>query len=328
MKAYVIERTGGPEVLQLQDVPAPQAGENEVKIRVKAFGLNRAELMLRAGNMGEITAPRIPGIEAVGEVMEDASGVFRPGQRVATLMGGMQFNRGGSYAQEVCVLRSNVIDLNDSNLSWEELAALPEAWLTIWGALDKRLKIARGESLLIRGATSSVGLAALLYAKNAGLSVIATTRSPQHTQHLYELGADHVVVDNGNIAQEVRRFCPNGADKALEIVGLSVVADTAAALRPFGEICMIGMLDGMFSMDGFNPNRVLPDAVTLSFFGTTMLGTPGLPLTDTPLAQIARDVDQGRLPSLRVKTLTFDEVPQAHRLMENSSVRGKLVVLV
>lgn len=328
MKAYTIAHPGGPEVLQLTTVLSPAVGADEVKIRVRAFGLNRAELSLRAGMMGEITTPRIPGIEAVGEVIEDPAGLFRRGQRVATLMGGMQFSRGGSYAQEVSVLRANVIDLDESTLSWEELAALPEAWLTIWGALDKRLRIAAGQTLLVRGATSSVGLAALLYAKNAGVEVVATTRSAQHAQRLTKFGAAHVVVDDGQIAAAVRRIYPAGVDNALEIVGLSAVADTARALRPFGEIAMIGMLDGVQALADFNIHQVLPDAVALSFFGTTMLGTPALPLADAPLMRIARDVEQGRLPSLRVKTFTFDEVPQAHHLMENSSVQGKLVVVL
>jgi NADPH2:quinone reductase len=114
------------EVLTLADIPAPQAKAEEVKIRVRAFGLNRAEVYRRTGMMGPIDSPVVPGIEAVGEVISDASGTFRTGQRVATAMGGMQFSRPGSYAEEVAVLRSNVIDLHGTTLSWEELAALGE----------------------------------------------------------------------------------------------------------------------------------------------------------------------------------------------------------
>ncbi|MFM0209589.1 hypothetical protein PQQ96_19490 [Paraburkholderia sediminicola] len=139
MKAYVIEQAGGPEVLQLRDIPSQEPTADEVQIRVRAFGLNRAETYLRAGKMGAITTPRVPGIEAVGEVIHDPAGVFRTGQRVATAMGGMQFGRNGSYAEQVTVLRSNVLALGDTSLPWEELAALPEAYLTIWGALDKSL---------------------------------------------------------------------------------------------------------------------------------------------------------------------------------------------
>ena len=170
MKAYVIERAGGPEVLELRDIRPADVNADEVRIRVHAFGLNRAEAYLRAGKMGTITAPRVPGIEAVGEIMHDPSGTYRTGQRVATAMGGMQFGRAGSYAEEVVVLRSNVVDLDGVSLPWEELATLPEAYLTVWGALTKTLAIEKGQTLLVRGATSSVGLAAIVYAKALGLS--------------------------------------------------------------------------------------------------------------------------------------------------------------
>jgi NADPH2:quinone reductase len=184
MKAYVIEQPGGPEVLKLQDVSSPEAGADEVKIRVRAFGLNRVETYFRAGKMGAITAPRVPGIEAVGEVINDPSNTFSIGQRVAAVVGGMQFDRPGSYAEEVTVQRNNVIELDGTTLSWEELAALPEAYLTVWGALTKSLAIKQGQTLLVRGATSSVGLAAIVYAKMLGVHVIATTRSRENTARL------------------------------------------------------------------------------------------------------------------------------------------------
>src|SRR5262245_6291686 len=122
MKAYVIERAGGPEVLQLRDMDSVPPTADELRIRVRAFGLNRAEVYRRQGRMGPIQGQVVPGIEAVGEVAEDPSGRFRVGQTVATAMGGLQFSRPGSYAEEVTVLRSNVIDLDGTQLSWEELA--------------------------------------------------------------------------------------------------------------------------------------------------------------------------------------------------------------
>src|SRR3990167_3684570 len=135
MKACVIESAGGPEVLHLRDIPSATPNADEVRIRVRAFGINRAEVYRRAGTMGPIAGLVVPGIEAVGEVVEDPSGTFRTGQRVATAMGGLQFTRPGSYAEEVTVLRSNVIDLDGTTLSWEDLAAVPESYLTVWGAL-------------------------------------------------------------------------------------------------------------------------------------------------------------------------------------------------
>ena len=326
MKAYVIERPGGPEVLELRDIPSPEPDANEVKIRIRAFGLNRAEVYFRAGKMGAIAAPRVPGIEAVGEVLIDPSNTFRPGQRVATLMGGMQFDRPGSYAEEVCVLRGNVIDLDGTTLPWEELAALPEAYLTAWGALTKCLAIKRGQTLLVRGATSSVGLAAIVYAKALGLHVIATTRSPENISRLDKVGADNAIVDNGAIADLVRKAVPEGVDAALEVVGAATLRDTIKTLKPFGAVSVIGLLGGPPVLEQFNLMQDLPGATRLDFFTSGLLGTPALPLTDAPLKWLAQETAGGRIPSLLVRTFDFDDVPAAHSLMESNQAIGKLVV--
>ncbi|AOX99505.1 zinc-binding dehydrogenase [Jeongeupia sp. USM3] len=328
MKAYVIEQAGGPEALQLRDIPAPQAGPDEVQIRVRAFGLNRAEAYLRAGKTGAIDGPRVPGIEAVGEVVADASGTFRVGQRVATAMGGLQFGRTGSYAEEIAVLRSNVIALDGTALSWEELAALPQAYLTVWGALVRTLAVQAGQTLLVRGATSSVGLAAVTYAKVLGLRVIGTTRSPAHAERLVRLGADEVVVDNGDIAPAVRAIAPAGVDAALEVVGAATLRDTIRTLRPFGAVTVIGLLGGPPVLEQFHLMQDLPGATQLSFFGSGLLGTPALPLSSAPLRTIAKGIAAGRIPSLRVETFNFDDVRRAHSLMESNQAQGKLVVVV
>jgi len=326
MKAYVIERPGGPRALELRDIPSPEPGANEVKIRIRAFGLNRAEVYFRAGKMGTITAPRVPGIEAVGEVLSDPSGTFHPGQRVATLMGGMQFERPGSYAEEVSVLRKNLIDLNDTTLSWEELAALPEAYLTAWGALTKSLAIRRGQTLLVRGATSSVGLAAVVYAKTLGVHVIATTRSLENASRLREVGADDAIVDTGEIAGIVRNVVPEGVDAALEVVGAATLRDTIKTLKPFGAVSVIGLLGGPPVLEQFHLMQDLPGATRLDFFTIGLLGTPALPVTDAPLKWLAQETASGRIPSLRVRTFDFDDVPAAHSFMESNRAIGKIVV--
>ena len=328
MKAFVIEQAGAPDVLKLQDISSPEPTSEEVKIRVRALGLNRAETYLRAGKMGPITAPRVPGIEAVGEVIHDPSGTFRTGQRVATAMGGMQFVRNGSYAEEVTVLRSNVISLDGSKLSWEELAALPEAYLTVWGALDKSLGIQPGQTLLVRGATSSIGLAAVTYAKARGLKVIATTRSADKVQRLRDMGADEVVIDNGAIAEQVLKLASQGVDGVLEVVGAATVLDSLKAVRPFGVVSVMGLLGGGPVLEQLNLMQDLPAAVKLNFFGSALLGTPAMALKDSPLLWVAKEVEAGRMPSIRAKTFDFDQIPQAHRLIESNEAFGKLVVKI
>jgi NADPH:quinone reductase len=328
MKAYVIDRVGGPEVLQVRDIPsvAPQA--DEVRIRVRAFGLNRAETYLRAGKMGPVDGLRVPGIEAVGEIAEDPSGTFHVGQRVATAMGGLQFTRHGTYAEEVTVLRANVIDLDGTTLPWDELAALPQAYLTIWGALNRSLAIEAGQTLLVRGATSTVGLAAVTYAKASGLRVIATTRAASRAAQLKRAGADQVIVDTGSIAGDALRLQPDGIDAALEVVGASTLRDTAKALKAFGAVTVIGLLGGPPVLEQFNLASDLPPAVRLSFFASQLFGTPALPLTDMPLRAIADDVAAKRLPSHLQRTFAFDEVREAHEWIESNRAHGKLVVRV
>ncbi len=328
MKAYIVERAGGPEVLTLADVPSPQAKGDEVTIRVRAFGLNRAEVYRRAGKMGPINGPVVPGIEAVGEVISDASGTFHPGQRVATAMGGMQFTRSGSYAEEVAVLRSNVIDLHDTTLSWEELAALPESYLTAWGALGRGVGLAKGQTLLVRGATSALGLAATVYAKTLGANVIATTRAEGNIARLREVGADVALVDRGRVEEDVRRAFPEGVDAALEVVGVATLRDTIKTLKSFGAIVVVGLLGGPPVLENFHLMQDLPGATRLSFFQSGLLGTPALPLAEAPLKAIAAGISAGRLPSLLVRTFDFGDVPQAHALMESNRALGKLVVRV
>jgi NADPH:quinone reductase len=328
MKAYVVEQPGGPDVLTLRDIASPTPGADEVRIRVKAFGLNRAEVYRRAGKMGPITGPTVPGIEAVGEVIEDPSGALHTGRRVATAMGGMQFSRNGSYAEEVTVLRSNVVDLDGARLDWEELAALPESYLTVWGAIGRRIAAAPKPAVLVRGATSSVGQAGVAYAKAEGATVIATTRSAANAARLHAIGADAVVIDTGEIADAVLAHAPGGVDVALEVVGASTVRDTLKAVRPYGSVVVIGLLGGPPVIENLNLMGDLPNAASLSFFGSGMLGTPGLPLTDAPLARIAERIAAGSTPSLKVRTFDLDDVRRAHSLIESDKALGKLVVRV
>lgn len=240
----------------------------------------------------------------------------------------MQFSRNGSYAEHVTVLRNNVVSLDGTSLSWEELATLPEAYLTVWGALDKSLAIQKGQTLLIRGGTSSVGLAAVTYAKARGLTVIATTRNAANSQRLYEMGADAVLVDSGDIAQRVREIAPQGVDAALEVVGAATLRDTIKTLRPFGAVSVIGLLGGAPILEQFHLMQDLPAGVRLNFFPSGLFGTPALPLTDTPLPWLAKEIAAKRMPSIHTQTFAFDEVRQAHRLMESDRALGKLVVLL
>jgi NADPH:quinone reductase-like Zn-dependent oxidoreductase len=225
MKAVVIHAAGGPEVLKIESHPIPEPKSGEVLIRVKAFGLNRFELFTRQGHSPNVKFPRILGIEAVGLVEQAPGNEFNKGEVVATAMGGMGRVFDGSYAEYTCVpvIQVQVIK---TELAWKTLGAIPEMLQTSWGSLFKSLRLETGERLLIRGGTTSVGLAASAIAKNHGAIVAATTRNPDRETLLRESGVDQVFIDTGSIAGQVNEVCPGGFDKVLELVGTTTLKDS------------------------------------------------------------------------------------------------------
>ncbi len=327
MKVIIATKPGGPEVLKIIETKEPEAQLGEVKIKIHAFGLNKAESYYRSGNYGIFNSELALGYEAVGEIVDDPSGYFDKGQKVATAMGGMMVARQGGYAEYICVNANNVIKI-DSDLSYEEFAALPEAYLTVWGALEKCLQIRKGESLLIRGATSSIGLTAIAYAKMKGLTVIATTRNTQNTEKLKSFGADYIVVDSGEIYEKVKSSVKVKIDNAIEIVGAATLFDTAKCIKTWGEVVVVGLLGGPPILESFNLMMDIPNTVKLSFFNSQLLGTEMLPLKDSPLNMIAEKVLNGSIPSTLAKVYSFAEIQEAHKLLDSGKAGGKIVVKI
>jgi len=209
MRAIIIKQPGGPEQLEIKDRPAPEPKPGHVIIEVKAFGLNRAEIYMRSGAWGPVA--EVSGIECVGIVRSDPDGRFAKGQKVTALMGGMGRTINGSYAELVSVPAGNVAALA-TNLSWEDLAAIPESYATAWSCLHGNLAIAPGQTLVVRGATSSLGQAALNIAADAGVHVIATTRNASRRPSLEELGAREVFLERADLSAEIRRHHADGVD--------------------------------------------------------------------------------------------------------------------
>jgi NADPH:quinone reductase-like Zn-dependent oxidoreductase len=180
MRAIVLDAPGPPDALTIRELPVPTPAAGQVLIEVRAFGLNRSELHTRQGLASGVTFPRVLGIEAAGVVSECPGGEFAVGQQVATMMGGMGRTFDGGYAQYTCVPARQVIAFR-SDLEWATLGAVPEMLQTAYGSLTVGLDAQAGQSILIRGGTSSVGMASAALAKRRHMTVFSTTRSVNKT---------------------------------------------------------------------------------------------------------------------------------------------------
>lgn len=324
MRAVVVTQPGGLNALQVTTVPMPEPQPGWVRIKVKAFGVNESEVTTRKGESDpEVTYPRIPGIEGVGVVDQaDEDSGLRPGQQVATMMGGMGRSFDGSYAQYVTVPANQVIPF-ETGLPWEVAGALPEMFQTAYGSLATGLGLQAGQTLLIRGGTSTVGLSAATIAKDLGATVLSTTRSPDRAGELRAMGVDHPLVDNGTIADQVRELMPNGVDAVLELVGCSVLADTFRTVRRHGTVCFTGALAGQWNIPDFTP-FMIPSGVRLTSYAG---GATDLPAQ--VFQQHLQAVAAGRLKAPVAKVYHgLEQVREAQADVEAGTTPGKHVVLL
>lgn len=321
MRAVVIREAGAPEVLRIEHRPLPVPNAEQVLIRVEAFGLNRSEMFTRQGHSPDVVFPRILGIEAAGVVAAAPGGQFDAGEKVATVMGGMGRDFDGGYAEYVCVPVGQVRSFR-SPLPWHMLGALPEMLQTAWGALFRGLRLQRGERLLVRGGTTSIGLAAAAIAKAHGALIAATSRNPLSEAVVRGAGADHFLVDKGTVATAVRGLWDGGADKVLELIGTGTLADSLAAVREPGIVCMTGMVGDRWSFADFAPMDVIPTGVSLATYSGGVDDFVAM-----PFQSLIDQVESGTLQVRIGKVFKFDDIVDAHRLMESNQAGGKIVVL-
>lgn len=321
MNAAVIYQPGAADnlIIEKRDIPKPR--KNEVLVRVRAFGLNRSELMTRKGLSPSVKFPRILGIECVGEIKVDPSGRYNKGQKVMALMGEMGRAFDGSYA-EYAALPHHIVHSIESTLPWDILGAIPEMFQTVHGSLHLALNIQAGDTLLVRGGTSSIGMLATQVAKNYGLTVIATTRNPKKEQIVLDNGATHVVIDNGSISEAVKKLIPGGADKILELVGTTVLRDSLQCAKPGGTVCMTGMLSESWSIKDFLPMEFIPATVKLTAYDSGQVRSAAV-----AFQEFIREVEGGTIKLNIGKVFMLDQIVEAHRLMESNQANGKIVVL-
>lgn len=324
MKAIVIKEHGGPEQLVLAEMDVPKPVFGDVLIRVKAFGINRAETYMRKGTWGNV-AP-ISGIECVGEVAQDTTGAFPEGAKVAAIMGGLGRTRNGSYAEYTCAPATNVVPLK-SSLSWADLAAIPESYATAWCCLFDCHHLKPGQVLLVRGATSALGQAAINIAAEAGAVVLGTTRGNGKTPLVRSQGAGQVLIEGGDLAPAIRVLYPDGIDCVLDLIGTRTMQDSLKMVRKGGRVVIAGFLGGREPIQ-FEVLSGLQTGAHLSFFASFALGSKDYPVAEIPLQTMVEKAEKGIYKARPSKVFTFDQLPDAHRLMEANQANGKIVVVI
>lgn len=321
MRAAVCVRAGGPEVLELRELPVPAVRDAWSLVRVKGAGLNRSELRTRQGFSPNVRFPRVLGIECVGTVAVSADPGLPEGSTVAAVMGEMGRDFDGGYA-EFALLPNSLLMPITTTLPGEVLAALPETYLTAQGALDAAGATRR--RLLIRGGTSAVGLAAAALAAGRGVDTAATTRRRDKIGAVTAAGADHVLVDSGGSpAESVSALWPEGADHVLDLVGTSTVADSLRLVRRGGTVCVAGSLSGWLIRD-FEPIAMIPSGTRLTaFHSDTLKGSAGAAV----LQRIVHDVETGALRPAVDRVVGLADIGAAHQHLEDNRGAGKLVLV-
>jgi NADPH:quinone reductase-like Zn-dependent oxidoreductase len=318
MRAAVCVRAGGPEVLEIRELPVPAVRPGWSLVRVMGAGLNRSELRTRQGHSPNVRFPRVLGIECVGIVAASTDPSLPEGTTVAAVMGEMGRQFDGGYA-EYSLLPNSLLMPVTTTLPWEVLAALPETYLTAQAALDA-LELGPGGRLLIRGGTSSVGLAAASIAHGHGVEVAATTRRPEKAGALTAAGVDHVLLDDGGPPHVP---WPEGPSHVLDLVGAATVVSSLRLVRRGGTVCVAGSLSGWLIRD-FEPIAMIPTGTRLTaVHSDDAKGSAGTAV----LERIVRNVEAGVYRPNIDRVYGLDDIAAAHRYMEANRAAGKLVML-
>ena len=322
MKAVVLTRPCKAEDMTLTEIPVPPTRPGWLLIKVKAFGINHSEVLLRQFEIARdyIRKPIVPGIECVGEVIDSSDSGLAKGQRVIALMGGMGRSFNGSYAEYALLPASHIFPV-ESNLDWDELAAIPETFYTAYGSLSLSLQLSPDDTLLIRGGSSTVGIAALQLAKAMGAKVISTTRSEKKADLLLSYGADDVILEGADFRKRFLEKYPAGATKVLELIGASTLFESLRLTATHGIVCHTGLLGGVYGLKHFDPIKDIPSGVYLTGFYSN---NP----TPRQISEMMSVIERGGIHPVIAEKFTLENISDAHLLAEQRRQIGKIVVTV
>lgn len=322
MRAIAIAKPGGPEVLTLVERPDPEPSRGEVRVRIHATAVNRADLLQR---MGAYPAPAdsppdIPGLEIAGEVDALGPGVERlkKGDRVFGLVGG------GGYAEAVVSHERALAKIPDG-MSWEDAAAVPEAFITAHDAMV-RGGARTGEVLLVHAAGSGVGTAAIQLGRALGATVIGTARTADKLERATSLGMDHgIVVTGATFADEVKKLAPDGAACTLELVGGAYLAEDLRCVKTLGSIVLVGLMAGV--KGELDLSLLLRKRATI--VGTVLRARPleeKIAAVRAFEAQVVPLLARGAVKPIVDQVMPLADAANAHARMASNAGFGKIVL--
>lgn len=313
MKAVVISQAGGPEVLKIEERPMPKATDDQSVMHIKAFAVHRYEVLTREGGSPSVKFPRVIGVEAVGEIAEPSqNSKLTKGQKVLVVNGGFGREFDGSE-EEYALVPDEIIHPVDFAGSWVDFANYPETFYTAFGAL-KTTKLHAGQTLLVRGGTTGVGMAAMVLAKAMGIKVTSTTRRAERRQMLLDMGATDVVIDQDGKLQTDKTY-----DGFLDMVGAPVISDSLAHVSRGGYYTTVGLLSGKWIWENFDPFENIGGKYITAF--------DGVDISDELITEMFKLIKENHLTIPISKVFKLDEIQAAQEyIMKHDRPMGQVIV--
>ena len=313
MKAIVLSEPGAPQQLKFEERPIPQAGPTTSVVEVKAFGLNHAESITRQGGSSSVQLPRVIGIELVGVIHATNAPAFEVGQPVYSFQGGLGREIDGSYQEFVAVPNDNLYPLPQGmGTDWTQLATIPQSGYTAFGSM-KVARVQAGDRVLLRGGTTTVGIAAIKLLQAMHIQVAATTRRPEHLAFISQLGAQ-AILDQQGVLQTKDQF-----DGIIDLVGVTTMPDTLKHIKVGGTVVETGELNDQWG-NQFNIFDI-PTGTYLTAFKSPDIETQWL-------TEMLNLIKTQRITFPIGRRFDFQDIVQAHQLLDAGQSMGKIVIQV